>query len=85
MAQHISIIENNLFPKIEKAIQSRFSKKNIGLSSFRYEELKSDEYKLFPNCRVFLNKRKIGEKEEIFEIHFNTIEKKVVEIFLIKW
>jgi hypothetical protein len=84
MAQHISIIENNLFPKIEKAIQNRFSKKNIGLSSFRYEELKSDDYKLFPNCKVFLNKRKIGKQEVLFEIHFNTLEKKVVEIFLIK-
>ncbi len=84
MAQHISIIENNLFPKIGKAIQRRFSKKNIGLSSLRYEELKSDEYKLFPNCRVFLNKRKIGKNEELFEIHFNTLEKKVIEIFLIK-
>ena len=84
MAQHISIIDNNLFPQIEKAIKSRFSKKNIGLSSFRYEELKSDDYKLFPNCRVFLNKRKIGNQEELFEIHFNTNERKVVDIFLIK-
>ncbi|HQA74234.1 hypothetical protein [Flavobacterium sp.] len=84
MAQHISIIENNLFPKIEKAIQSRFSKKNIGLSSFLYEELNSDEYKQFPNCRVFLNKRKIGKQEELFEIHFDTTERKVIDIFLVK-
>lgn len=84
MAQHISIIENNMFPQIAEAIQSRFAKKNIGLSSFRYEELKSDDYKLFPNCRVFLNKRKIGNQEELFEIHFNTNERKVVDIFLIK-
>lgn len=84
MAQHISIIENNMFPKIVEAIQNRFTKKNIGLSSFRYEELKSNDYKLFPDCRVFLNKRKIGKQEELFEIHFNTNERKVVDIFLIK-
>lgn len=84
MAQHISIIENNMFPKIVEAIQNRFTKKNIGLSSFRYEELKSNDYKLFPDCRVFLNKRKIGKQEELFEIHFNTNECKVVDIFLIK-
>lgn len=47
MAQHISIIQNNIYPKIADVIQNRFSKKNIGLSSFRYEELKSDDYKLF--------------------------------------
>ena len=84
MAQHISIIENNMFPQIVEAIQNRFTKKNIGLSSFRYEELKSNDYKLFPDCRVFLNKRKIGKQEELFEIHFNTNERKVVDIFLIK-
>ncbi len=84
MAQHISIIENNMFPQIVEAIQNRFAKKNIGLSSFRYEELKSNDYKLFPDCRVFLNKRKIGKQEELFEIHFNTNERKVVDIFLIK-
>lgn len=84
MAQHISVIQNNIYPKIADAIQNRFSKKNIGLSSFRYEELKSDDYKLFPNCRVFLNRRKIGKKEELFEIHFDIIEHEIVDIFLIK-
>jgi hypothetical protein len=73
-----------MFPQIVEAIQNRFAKKNIGLSSFRYEELKSNDYKLFPDCRVFLNKRKIGKQEELFEIHFNTNERKVVDIFLIK-
>jgi hypothetical protein len=84
MAQHISIIENNLFPKVQEAIQSRFAKQNVGLGSFRYEELKSNDYKLFPHCRVFLNKRKIGKQEELFEIHFNTEERKIVDIFLVK-
>ena len=73
-----------MFPQIVEAIQNRLEKKNIGLSSFRYEELKSNDYKLFPDCRVFLNKRKIGKQEELFEIHFNTNERKVVDIFLIK-
>lgn len=84
MAQHISIIKNNMFPKVAEAIQNRFAKKNIGLSSFRYVELNPDDYKLFPNCRVFLNKRKIGKQEELFEIHFSANERKVVDIFLIK-
>lgn len=84
MAQHISIIENNLLPKVKESIQNRFAKQNIGLGSFRYEELKSNDYKLFPNCRVFLNKRKIGKQEGLFEIHFNTEEQKVIDIFLVK-
>lgn len=84
MAQHISILENKMFPKVTEAIQNRFAKKNIGLSSLRYEELKSNDYKMFPNCRVFLNKRKIGTQEELFEIHFDTNERKVIDIFLIK-
>ena len=84
MAQHISIIENRLFPKVNEVIQNRFAKRNIGLSSFRYKELKSNDYKMFPNSRVFLNKRKIGKEEETFEIHFNTEEKKVIDIFWIK-
>jgi|GEM_PF-3364631 hypothetical protein len=65
MAQHISIIQNNIYPKIADAIQNRFSKKNIGLSSFRYEELKSDDYKLFPNCRVFFEQTKDRKKRRI--------------------
>ncbi len=84
MAQHVSIIENDLFPKVKEAIHSRFSKRNIGLSSFRYEELKPNDYALFPNSKVFLNKRKIGKQEELFEIHFNTEERKVIDIFWIK-
>ena len=45
MAQHISILENKMFPKVTEAIQNRFAKKNIGLSSLWYEELKSNDYK----------------------------------------
>lgn len=83
MAQHIPIIKQNLFPKVQEAIIKRFSKRNIGMVSFRYKALPK-EYALFPNCRVFMNIRKIEKKEEIFEIHFNTEEWKVEEIFLVK-
>lgn len=84
MAQHISILENDLFPKVKESIINRFSKTNIGLSSLKYEEIKSNEYKLITNSRVFLNKRKIGKSEEIFEIHYNIEEKKVHNIFWVK-
>ncbi len=84
MAQHISILENDLFPKVKESIINRFSKANIGLSSLKYEEIKSKEYKLLPNSRVFLNKRKIGKSEEIFEIHYSIEEKKVQNIFWVK-
>ncbi len=84
MAQHISILENNLYPQIKEQIIKRFSQKNIGLSSLRYEELKDKDYKLSKNDRIFINRRIIKRQEEIFEIHFDTFEHKVHEIFWIK-
>lgn len=83
MAQHISII-NNIFPEIQKSIFKRFSQQNIGLGSFRYIELKDKDYKINPDDRVFINKRKIKDIEEIFEIHFDTSKKEIINIFWVK-
>ena len=83
MAQHISII-NNIFPEIQDTIFKRFSKRNIGLGSLRYIELKDKDYKLNPNDRVFIYKRKIKDTYEIFEIHFDNKEKEILDIFWVK-
>tara|TARA_R110002074_G_C12529760_1_gene664803 strand:+ start:1136 stop:1390 length:255 start_codon:yes stop_codon:yes gene_type:complete len=84
MAQHISILKNDFHPKIKEIIIKRFSKKNIGLASLKYQELKNEDFKLNTSDRVFINNRKIKGKQEIFEIHFNSEEKKVEEIFWVK-
>jgi len=84
MAQHISIIQNKIYPDVQESIIKRFSKKNIGLGSFRYKELQSSDYKLKPTDRVFLNERKLKGKEEVFEIHFNTEQNQILDIYLVK-
>lgn len=84
MAQHISILKNDFHPKIKETIIKRFSKKNIGLASLKYQELKDKDFKLNTSDRVFINNRKIKGKQETFEIHFNSEEKKVEEIFWVK-
>lgn len=84
MAQHISILKNDFHTKIKEIIIKRFSKKNIGLASLKYQELKNEDFKLNTSDRVFINNRKIKGKQEIFEIHFNSEEKKVEEIFWVK-
>lgn len=84
MAQHVSLLSNNLYPDVKEKILKRFSKKNIGLASLKYEELKDNSYKILETDRVFLNSRKINGKQEIFEIHFDTKKKELIEIFWIK-
>lgn len=84
MAQHISILKNDFHTKIKEIIIKRFSKKNIGLASLKYQELKNEDFKLNTSDRVFINNSKIKGKQEIFEIHFNSEEKKVEEIFWVK-
>ncbi|AYW35973.1 hypothetical protein [Capnocytophaga canimorsus] len=84
MAQHISIIENSIYSKINEVIHKRFAKKNIGLASLKYEELNSEQYKMFQNCRVFLNRRKINKTEILFEIHYDVVQEQIIDIFLVK-
>ncbi|SHG87203.1 hypothetical protein [Winogradskyella jejuensis] len=84
MAQHISILKNDFHPKIKETIIKRFSKKNIGLASLKYQEIKDKDLKINNSDRVFINNRKIKGKQEIFEIHFNSEKNKVEEIFWVK-
>lgn len=83
MAQHISIIDN-IFPEIQEAIFKRFSKRNIGLGSFRYIEIKDKDYKLDPYDKVYIYKRKMKKTYEIFEIHFDNNRKEIIDIFWVK-
>lgn len=84
MAQHISILNNDFHSEIKTKIIQHFAKRNIGLTSLKYEELKDNDYKLVENDRVFINKRKIKGKEEIFEIHYEPIKHEIIDIFWIK-
>ena len=84
MAQHISLFKNDIYSNIKESIIKRFSKRNIGLGSLRYIELKDIDYKITPNDKVFINKRMINKEEEIFEVHFDIKERKIIEIFWVK-
>ena len=84
MAQHISIIKNGLHTIIKESVIKRFSKRNIGLASLNYIEIKDDEYKINDSDRVFINNRQINGKQEIFEIHFDSDKKKILDIFWVK-
>ena len=84
MAQHISLFKNEFHKEITDSILNRFSKKNIGLASLKYEEVKDSQYKLCAADRVFINKRKIKGNQEVFEIHFDTNNKKIIDIFWVK-
>jgi hypothetical protein len=85
MAQHISIIENKEYSKIIESIYKRFSTGTIGLkTSMKYHELSEEDYKINKNDRVFLNYRKMKGVIEVFEIHFDTKQNKILKIFLVK-
>lgn len=84
MAMHVSIIRNDFYPKIRESIFKRFAQKNIWLNSFRYQELRDKDYKLCENDRVFLYTRTINREILYFEVHFNTEERKIIDIFLVK-
>lgn len=85
MAQHISIVDTKEYFKIVDSIYKKFSKGTVGLkTSMKYQELLDEDYKMNKNDRVFLNYRKLKGATEIFEIHFNIEQNKILEIFLVK-
>ncbi len=49
-----------------------------------YQEVLEKDYKINENDRVFLNYRKLKKITETFEIHFDTKQNKILEIFLVK-
>ena len=90
MAQHISIIGSKLsslkaFQKVRDSFQKRA---NIGswaiAGSLRFEELHYTDYKMNSNDRVFVTHRTVNGNKEIFELHFDTKEQKLLDIFLVK-
>ena len=90
MAQHISIISSKLsslkaFQKVRDSLQKRA---RIGggasASSLKFEELPHTDYKMNSNDRVFVTQRTVNGNKEIFELHFDTKEQKLLDIFLVK-
>lgn len=85
MTIHVSLLENNIFPKISSSIQKRFSKGLMGIkTSMKYQELQDKDYKINEKDRVFLNHRKRGNIYEVFEIHYDTGRNKIINIFWVK-
>jgi len=89
MAQHYSII-NSAFKnyKSYKKLSDSFLKKvKNGLcavsSSLKFEEILSTGHKINPDDRVFITYRTINNKKEMFELHYDTNKKKILDIFLV--
>ena len=90
MAQHISIIDSKLSSlKAFQKVRGRFQKiANRGCwaiaGSLKFEELPHTDYKINSNDRVFVTQRTVNGNKEIFELHFDTKEQKLLDIFLVK-
>lgn len=86
MAQHISII-NSEIKGLQKVAENFCKKLQRGLwsisGSLKFEELLHLDYKINPNDRVFVTQRTVNGKRELFELHFDTKEQKLLDIFLI--
>jgi hypothetical protein len=89
MAQHIPI--NNTTNKNMKKVFISISKQfnNFGVSkiksSLKYQEIYDDVFKISKNDNVFKTWRTVvNGTREIFEVHFDSIQKKVIQIYFVK-
>lgn len=51
--------------------------------SLKFEELPYKEYKINQNDRVFVTERVVNGNRKIFELHYDTKNKKLLDIFLV--
>ena len=85
MAQHYPIEDWNLYSSIYESICRRFSKGLSGLkTSTKFEENSLQDFKLNPDDRVFNTWRRIRGEDEIFEVHYDSKEKKLLQVYLVK-
>ena len=86
MAQHISITNSNL-KGFRKVFESLSKKATRGIwtiaGSLLFEELRHLDYKLNLHDRVFVTQRTVNGRRELFELHFDAKEKKLLDIFLV--
>ena len=89
MAQHISIINSDLnklkgFQKVSESFCKKLQRGLWAISgSLKFEELSHIDYKINPNDKVFITQRVISGKTELFELHFDTKKRKLLDIFLV--
>ena len=94
MAAHLSIISNDFpfddyemktFKKHIMAIKKHAQKGLVHLKgSFLFNTLEHEDYKLNENDVVFTHTRKIGKEFELFEVHFDKKENKLIDLFWVK-
>lgn len=86
MAQHISIMNSDLksFQKVSEGFSKRAARGIWAIAgSLRFEELPHLDYKINPDDRVFVTQRVVNGNREMFELHFDTKEKRLLDIFLV--
>lgn len=89
MAQHYSIINSGLknYKSYKKLYDSFLKKTENGLfritSSLKFEEILSKGHKFNANDRVFITYRTINNRKEMFELHYDTSQNKIIDIFLV--
>lgn len=86
MAQHISITNSNLkgFRKVFESLSKKAARGIVAIAgSLRFEELSHLDYKINHSDRVFVTQRVVNGSREMFELHFDTKEKKLLDIFLV--
>lgn len=86
MAQHISILYSTLrgFQKVSENLGKKAAKGIWAIAgSLRFEELSHEDYKINPDDRVFITQRVVNGRREMFELHFDTRAKKILDIFLV--
>ena len=89
MAQHYSIINSKLkkYKSYRKLYGSFLKRAENGLhnitSSLKFEEIVSMGHKIVPTDRVFITYRTVNNRKEMFELHYDTNEKKVLDVFLV--
>lgn len=88
MAQHIPIDNtlNKNMKKIYRSISKQFNNFDVSKikSSLKYQEIYDKEFKNFKNDNVFKTWRTVNGIREIFEVHFDSIQKKVIQIYFVK-
>lgn len=88
MAQHIPInnTTNKNMKKVFISISKQFNDFGVSKikSSLKYQEIYNDIFKISKNDNVFKAWRTINGTREIFEVHFDSIQKKVIQIYFVK-
>ena len=89
MAQHISLLHSKIteIKGFQKAKISLCKKAELGIcaiaGSLKFEEIKCQEHKINPNDRIFVTHRVVNKNTERFELHYDTKEKKLIDIFFV--